>query len=56
MLQLQLGLIVGISLILVAVCVIIELHRRKDDDIDENFFYLEKLYGGGEINEKQENA
>ena len=52
MFQLQLGLIIGISLIFVAVCVAIELHRRKDDDIDEDFFYLEKLCEGGEINEK----
>ena len=52
MFQLQLGLIVGISLIFVAVCIVIELHRREDDDIDEDFFYLEKLCEGGEINEK----
>ncbi len=50
-LQLQLGLIVGIFVIFCAVYIFISLHRREDDDIDEDFFYLEKLCEGGEIDE-----
>lgn len=50
--EIYLGLLVGVSLIFCAVCVVVELHRRRDDDIDEDFFYLEKLCEGGEINEK----
>lgn len=51
-LSLQLGLTIGISVIFCAIYIFISLHRRKDDDIDEDFFYLEKLCEGGEFNEK----
>jgi len=50
--RVYLSFLIGISLIFCAVCVVIELHLREDDDIDEDFFYLEKLCEGGEINEK----
>lgn len=50
--QVYLSLLIGISLICCAVCVVLELHRRKEDDIDEDFFYLECICEGGEINEK----
>lgn len=51
-LQFQLSLIVGISVILCVIYAFIRLHQRCNDDIDEDFFYLEKLCEGGEINEK----
>lgn len=52
-LQLQLGIIIGISIIFCTVYAFIRLHQRRDDDIDEDFFYLEKLCEGGEFNEKK---
>lgn len=51
-LQLQLSVIIGISVIFCAIYAVVTLHRRRNDDIDEDFFYLEKICEGGEINEK----